>query len=113
MYYSAIGVLAALVLFIVNWDILFGGEHLDKPAWEVYRKFLFAVLIYYVTDILWGILENRKLSAALFVDTTLYFIAMAAGISFWAEYNVASLNEKSRFGRFMIYMGKGIAGVIT
>ncbi|SEL24953.1 response regulator [Ruminococcus albus] len=113
MYYSAIGVLAALVLLIVNWDILWSGELYDKPAWNVYRKFLFAVLIYYVTDILWGIMENQKLSKALFVDTTLYFIAMAAGISFWAEYNVAFLNEKSLFGRFLKYMGKGIAGVIT
>ncbi|SFB67853.1 response regulator [Ruminococcus albus] len=113
MYYSAIGVLAALVLLIVNWDILWSGELYDKPAWNVYRKFLFAVLIYYITDILWGILESQKLSKALFVDTTLYFIAMAAGISFWAEYNVAYLNEKSPFGRFLKYMGKGIAGVIT
>ena len=113
MYYSAIGVLAALVLLIVNWDILLSRELYDKPAWNVYRKFLFAVLMYYVSDILWGILENQKLSKALFVDTTLYFIAMASGISFWAEYNVAYLNEKSLFGRFLIYIGKGIAGVIT
>lgn len=113
MYYSAIGVLAALVLLIVNWDILLSRELYDKPAWNVYRKFLFAVLMYYVSDILWGILENQKLSKALFVDTTLYFIAMASGISFWAEYNVAYLNEKSLFGRFLIYIGRGIAGVIT
>ena len=112
MYYSAIGLLAALVLFIVNWDVLRDPRVYDKPAWIVYRKFLFAVLVYYVTDILWGLLEYKKLAAALFIDTTVYFLAMAAGISFWAEYTVAFLNEKSSFGRFLVYAGRAIVGLV-
>ena len=72
MYYSAIGLLAVLVLCIVNLDILRDPRVYDKPAWYVYRRFLFAVLVYYVTDILWGILDYKKLSGALFVDTTVY-----------------------------------------
>ena len=71
MYYSAIGLLAALVLCIVNWDILRDSQAYHKPAWNIYRRFLFAVLVYYVTDVLWGILEYRKLAAALFVDISL------------------------------------------
>ncbi len=113
MYYSAIGLLAALVLCIVNWDILRNAEHYGKPAWNVYRRFLFAVLAYYVTDAFWGFWEYRKLSAALFVDTTVYFIAMAAVLSLWADFIVAYLNEKSAFGRFLIYAGRVIAGLIA
>ena len=112
MYYSAIGVLAALVLLIVNRDILLHPRAYEKPAWNVYRKFLFAVLVYYVTDILWGILEYKKLADALFADTTVYFIAMAAGICFWAEYTVAYLNEKNPFGHFLVYSGRVLGGVI-
>ena len=114
MYYSTIGLLAVLILFIVNWDILHGFKvSYDKPAWNVYRGFLFAVLVYYITDILWGILESQKLVVALFVDTTIYFVAMALGISFWAEYTVAYLDEKSPFGRFLIYAGRIIALTIA
>ena len=112
MYYSAIGLLAALVLCIVNWDILRHPQATDKPAWNIYRRFLFAVLAYYVTDILWGILEYKKQADALFIDTTVYFIAIAAGISFWAEYTVAYLNKKSAFGRFLVYTGRVIVGTI-
>ena len=112
MYYSAIGLLAGLVLCIVNWDILRHAQAFDKPAWNIYRRFLFAVLAYFVTDILWGILEYKKLSTALFVDTTVYFMAMAAGISFWADYIVAYLDQKSTFGRILLYIGRGIAGVV-
>ncbi|MCR4645944.1 MAG: response regulator [Oscillospiraceae bacterium] len=112
MYYSAIGLLAGLVLCIVNWDILRHSQAFDKPAWNIYRRFLFAVLAYYVTDILWGILEYKKLSTALFVDTTIYFMAMAAGISFWADYIIAYLDQKSTFGRVLVNTGRVIAGVV-
>ena len=61
MYYSVIGLLAVLTLLIVNQDILFYPEaSYNKPAWKVYRRFLFAVLIYYITDIMWGIIESKK-----------------------------------------------------
>ncbi len=113
MYYSAIGVLAILILFIVNWDILYEFRFSsDKPAWNVYRRFLFVVLMYYITDALWGVLEDQKLATALFVDTTIYFVVMAVGISFWAEYTVAYLGEKSGFGRFLVYTGRFIAGAV-
>ena len=114
MYYSAIGLLATLTLLIVNWDILrkFRVSY-DKPAWNVYRRFLFAILAYYITDILWGLLESKKLATALFVDTTIYFVAMSVGISFWAEYTVAYLDEKSRFGHFLVYTGRFIAVMIS
>ena len=113
MYYSAIGVLALLVLFIVNLDVLYKPQIYDKPAWIVYRRFLFAVAAYYVTDVLWGILESNKLHVALFADTTVYFIAMAAGLLFWAEYTVAYLNEKSSFGRVLVYSGRIAAALIA
>ncbi|MBP5312413.1 MAG: GGDEF domain-containing protein [Clostridia bacterium] len=114
MYYSAIGFLAILVLFILNYDILFKkSKVLRKPAWKVYKRFLFAVLAYYVTDVLWGVLEGLKLSVPLFADTTVYFIAMALGVLFWAEYTVEFLENKSLFGRILICSGFVIAGLIT
>ena len=114
MYYSVIGLLAVLTLLIVNQDILLSPEaSYNKPAWKVYRRFLFAVLIYYITDIMWGIIESKKLSKVLFVDTSIYFVAMAAGIALWAEYTVAYLNEKNAFGYFLFYAGRIFAVVIT
>ena len=114
MYYSAIGLISALVLIIVNQDILLNPKvSFVKPAWKVYRRFLFAVLIYCFTDILWGIIESKKLATALFVDTTIYFIAMAAGVALWANYTVAYLDENNRFGTFLKYAGNVFALVMT
>ena len=114
MYYSAIGLIAAFVLIIVNQDILLNPkESYNRPVWKVYRRFLIAVLIYHVTDILWGILESRKLDSLLFADTTVYFIAMSVSIFFWAQFTVAYLNEKHKFGRFIVFTGHIIAVLIT
>lgn len=114
MYYSAIGVLAIIVLVIVNHDILLNrGNAFHAPAWRVYRMFLIAVLVYYATDVLWGILESRRLALALFADTTVYYIAMAAGVLFWAQYTVTYLDDETSFGRGLVYAGRIIAGLIT
>ena len=114
MYYSMIGLLAVLLLFIVNQDILHNPRvSYEKPAWNVYRKFLFAVLAYYITDILWGILESQKMVRLLFADTTIYFVAMAVGVLFWAEFTVTYLEEDRPYGRFLVISGRIISGLIA
>ena len=101
MYYSVIGLLTGLTLIIVNQDILLNPKvSFVKPAWKVYRRFLCAVLIYCFTDILWGIIESKKLATALFVDTTIYFIAMAAGVALWANYTVAYLDDLTCYHKY-------------
>ena len=103
MYYSTIGILAVLILLIVNRDILFNRTiSAVKPAWKMYRRFLFTVLVYYVTDIVWGIFEELKLDRLLFADTTVYFIAMAAGVLYWTMYTVTYLEEKNTFARILM-----------
>ena len=112
MYYSAIGILAILVMLIESHDILLNPKDaLKRPAWKAYRRFLFTVLAYYITDVLWGILEDAKLAALLFADTTVYFLVMAVGVLFWAQFIVAYLEEKGGFGRFLVNAGRAIAAV--
>lgn len=114
MYYSTIGLLAVLIFLIENQDILFNrSAALIHPVWKCYRRFLYAVLLYFVTDILWGVLENQKLTLALFADTTVYFIAMAAGILCWTQYAVAYLEGRGRFARFLLWAGRVLAALLT
>ena len=49
MLYSAIGILALLILLIENQDILMNRKGgFGAPAWKIYRYFLFAVIDYYI-----------------------------------------------------------------
>ena len=106
MYYSTIVILAILVLSIENYDIVLKrGENMKKPKWKMYRKFLISVLIYYVTDALWGFIEYLKLSALLYIDTLFYFIALAGGILFWTQFAVTYIDSKNKLGRLLVLTG--------
>jgi len=114
MHYSAIGLLAIVVLLIENQDILFHlGNGFDKPTWKAYRAFLVSVLVYYVSDVSWGVLKSNGLSGPLFADTSVYFVAMAVSVALWTRYIVTYLDEKSAFERLLLYAGRVIAGLTS
>lgn len=106
MYYSLIGILALLILLIINHDVLLRKkEELSSPAQRVYRWFLQGITAYYVSDILWGILDRLSLMSLLYADTVIYFIAMGLGILFWTQYVVAYLDEKTIFSSILCGAG--------
>jgi diguanylate cyclase (GGDEF)-like protein len=113
-YYSAIGVLAAMILLIENCDLLFyRSEAFEGPTWRIFRRFLWSVFVFYLTDILWGTFEQAKMPVALFVDTTAYFIALATSIAYWTRYAVAYINDNSTFSRVLHVSGRTVATAIT
>jgi diguanylate cyclase (GGDEF)-like protein len=106
MYYSLVGLLALLTLIITNHDVfLRNSDSFDSAVVKVYRSFLFAVIAYYITDMAWGVLEALSLTALLYLDTEIYFMAMALGVLFWTQYVIAYLEEKSWLKTFLRYAG--------
>ena len=107
MTYSIIGILAAVILLIINRDIIWNnGETAMSPTNRNYRRFLMGVMSYYITDLLWGILEENKLTAVLFADTTVHFIAMAAAVMLWTQYVISYLGEQNIFSTILRNVGK-------
>ena len=117
MIYSVFGILAALTLVIENWEILFKRlEDRKAKAKKLYKIFLYVILTYYITDILWGILDSRHLVTLLYIDTLIYYLAMAAGILYWSRYVIAYLKDDSAYGVFFSWAGRiffTAAAVIT
>lgn len=106
MYYSSVGLLAALVLIIINQDVLLQRkDRQSNRTMRLYRNFLYSVLAYYITDILWGILDDNHLIRLLFIDTTAYYLAMAFGVFFWTQYVIAYLDGKGFFAKLLSYTG--------
>ena len=106
MTYSIIGILAAVILLITNRDIFWikKGTTFTKTQ-RLYRRFLFGVLAYYLTDGLWGVFYNRGFSSIMFAETTLYFIAMAASVLFWTQYVNAYLESDNVFSAILRFAG--------
>ena len=106
MSYSAIGLIAAVILVIISHDVLFKYKN-ERPfaAQNQYRRFLFAVLAYYTTDILWGWLDKLGWKGVLFADTVVYFAAMAFAIFFWTQFVTSYLQENNPFNRILRIIG--------
>ena len=114
MYYAAIDLLAILVLVIENLNILIDrNKSFEETTWQVYRRFLFAVLAYYIIDCSWGIIEYYKLPLALFAVTTVYFAVMAMGIVLWTAGVFYFLHAKGRFVRGLKKAGLVVATALT
>ncbi|MCR4956690.1 MAG: GGDEF domain-containing protein [Lachnospiraceae bacterium] len=97
MYYSAFGLLALVIHFIINFETLKTPSTRTKTTLEItYRRFLFSVMFYYITDILWGILYNMSNIPLIYIDTVLYYFAMCVSIFFWIQF-VTSYWEKNNF----------------
>lgn len=114
MYYSAIGMLAAMVLVIENLDIILNrNKSFSLPSWRAYRKLLYAIFFYYACDICWGFVEKLKIATLLFADTSVYFISMALGLLCLTQYVVTYLDEDNAFSRFILYSGRVFLVVVA
>ena len=102
MYYASIGVLAIIMHIIVNADVLFGSFKSDhKVAHTSYRAFLFSIMFYYVSDILWGVLYEAGNVPITYADTVLYFVSMALTLVLWIRFTVVYLQNNGRLGKLI------------
>lgn len=94
MYYSSIGILALILHLIINADSLFVKSEKKTPLVQrKYRKFLLAIMVYYVADSCWGLLvELRNIPLAYF-DTVVFFTSMGLSVFMWVRYIAVFLNQ--------------------
>lgn len=105
MTYSIIGILAAIILVITNRDVFLTRKDAIASTRHTYCWFLMAVLSYYVTDALWGVFDEYRMTKIQFADTTLYFAAMAAAVLLWTQYVVDYLERGNVFDKILRYTG--------
>ena len=106
MYYALVDILAILVIFIINFNVLFENRTPNnKKALIFYRLYLLALVIYLVTDAIWGFLYEYHLKTALIVDTQIYFFVMVFSVFAWVHFEVAYLEENKIFNTVLKIVG--------
>ena len=106
MYYASIGMLSLVIHVIINFEAL-RKSHITFGIRirQRYRAFLYAVMVYYVSDILWGILYDYRIIIPTYIDTVIYFSSMVVSVLLWTRFVVAYLDNNGRFSRILIYSG--------
>ncbi|MCR5847756.1 MAG: GGDEF domain-containing protein [Lachnospiraceae bacterium] len=106
MYYSSIGILSILIHFIINHDYLRVKPEIPlTTAGKSYRTFLYAVLIYYLSDVGWGVLYEHGLIVLTYIDTTIYFLSMVLSVLLWTQFVVTYLEWEGFIKKILLISG--------
>ncbi len=106
MSYAETVILALLVHVIVNFSVIRNShfQH-DTPEAGAYRRFILSIIILYISDVLWGVLYSARLIPAVFLDTAVFFMAMAATVFTWTRYVIRYLNDSRRIASVLSVTG--------
>lgn len=106
MSYSIIGLLAIFIHLIINRDVLWktvGSEEI--PAFSEYRSFILGIIVFCVTDVLWGFMDEHNIKFGLYAVTVFFFVAMMAGFLLCTRYVAAYMDSNTAFRKFLSISG--------
>ena len=90
--YSVIAFLAMAIHLIVNSGMSAGVAMVNARRAREYSRFLWGVFAYYVVDACWGVLAGLGWTHVLYVDTMLYYIAIAVSVLTWCHFAIVYLD---------------------
>jgi len=88
--YSVFSIAAIAIHLIINCDMIGRKRKLSERA-RRYRSFLMGTLAYYITDAAWGIFAGLDWTKVLYIETFVFFLALAAFVLLWSRFVVAYL----------------------
>lgn len=104
--YSVIGFIAIAIQLIINAKVMFNKEHIaTQKVGRKYRLLMLSIFAYYITDALWGMLAGLEWTPLLFLDTTVYFVAMSAAVVCYYRYFVEYLEMNNWHGKMFNAFG--------
>lgn len=105
MYYGMIGIISIIIHLIVNHEYFRNKEEKSEVN-KVFKRYIWAVLAYYITDVVWGIIYSMHVPASIiYIDTVFYHVAMASTVVLLCRYVTTYLKLNTAFGRFINKFG--------
>ncbi len=102
-FYSIVGIIAILIHLVINYDII--RKKSTSLVQSAYKRFIFSLLAYYITDALWGFIASAHKTTFLYIDTVLYYVAGTFTVILWCRYAISYLHINNNFGKFLRVTG--------
>ena len=109
--YSSIAFLAIVIHLIINHNMLPGRGVSATAYGQRYRGFLAGIFAYYLVDVGWGVFAGLGWTRVLFVNTSLYYIAIGMTVVMWSRYVVAYLDLGKWAARPLLWFGYALVGL--
>ena len=96
MAYSLIPIVAVIIGAIINWDVFRTKKYrvMDHDIFRAYKVVVICNFVFFTADILWGIFDALPNKVPGMIDTSIFFVAMAFGVSAWLRFTAKYLEEK-------------------
>lgn len=106
MYYASIGIIALIVLCIINIEALRKVEKTRRNDVRLkYRQYLISLIVFFLSDILWGFFYEQRWLILTYSDTCLFFGSMALSVLFWTRGVVEFSGKKHKAGKILVLSG--------
>ena len=103
--YSSIAFVAMVIHLIINSNHLSSKMEVASRAARAYRYFLAGIFSYYVVDAGWGVFAGLDWTKVLYVNTMLYYIAIAVPVFMWCHFVIAYLDLNKWTARIFSWSG--------
>ena len=100
MPYYLFSTVALFIHILMNVEMFTKRDNV--PYIKHYRAFLISIMVFYISDILWGVFDATKNIPLLYIDTVFYFLAMGATIFFWTIFVIKYLAGKKIYSIIMM-----------
>ena len=106
MYYASIGIIALIVLIIINIEALRKVKNTAENHLRLtYRQYLLALIAFFLSDILWGFFYEQRWFILTYTTTCCFFSFMALSVLFWTRGVVAFSGKNDKAGKILVLSG--------
>ena len=106
MYYASIGVISLIVMVIINIEALRKVRKTSGNEVRLkYRQYLFALITFFISDIMWGFFYEQRWLIVTYLDTCLFFGSMVLSVLCWTRAVVAFAGSKGRYSKVLVISG--------
>ncbi|MBQ8982440.1 MAG: GGDEF domain-containing protein [Lachnospiraceae bacterium] len=106
-YYASFGILSIIIHVIINIGAM-GKAKDETPVAKKYRMFLWGLLLFYLCDILWGVMNGLGIVSVAYAFTVLFFSTMVFSLLLWVRFIVTYLDRDTLFSKLFSYAGWSI-----
>ncbi len=106
MYYASIGIIALIVMVIINIEALRKVKKTNENDVRLkYRQYLLTLIAFFTVDILWGFFYEQRWLILSYTDTFLFFATMALSVLFWTRGVVAFSGDNGKYSKALVFSG--------
>ena len=108
--YSSIAILAMVIHLIINFNLIVTRPTKARAAIE-YRVFLAGIFAYYMVVAGWGIFAGLGWTRTLYVNTMLYYFAIALSVLLWCRTVIVFIDLRKLVVLLVRWFGYGLMGM--